>query len=673
MLNRGYNKQQAALINSPITTPVVGVAGAGTGKTTTILARTKRILDELSTGRVLLITFTRAAANDLRDRIHGIVEDPNRVTVGTFHSVIGNIIRSHAVEVGLTENFTIIDETSTRIMFRNIIESNNKYEEITKKIFMREGEKKLLVRHTSEVANLISVMVNTSDPEELMTKDFSEATLYRLQKTSNQLDEYNIEEAINLAHDLFMESIKDGHRTNTVTYDQILFIGYLMVQNGLLKDYSKSLVHTIVDEYQDTNMLQDAFIQAVAGDKLTIVGDIDQSIYEFRGGRPSLITDHAEKSSVYNLSYNYRSYQQILDIANSTIKFNKTGRNIREGLVAMKEQDGDFSGITLNVAANDTQEARDIIERIQFLHKHKNVNYQDMAILIRSRMTLPIISRELASAKIPINDTTRYADFMRSDVVTDILNYFKVFTNPKDVYAFLGIINTPKQGLGVARVAQLEEHAEKHKLGVVEYLLSSYTDDLTPGLKKRVERFINAYQEIIDLNNDTEFKLSDLLDFINDAFGYEKWIKSLKNNNKLSRDLVTLKGIVKEFEDEYYEKRDNATLYDVTNAFIIDMTAHTREESIEGVTLSTMHNAKGLEWGHVFIIGLEEENFPGSMVEDQADLESERRLLYVAITRAKDSVHLYTAQRRVTSNSPLSPSQFVTELGMNPTKYIENL
>ena len=252
MLNRGYNKQQQALIDAPITTPVVGVAGAGTGKTTTILARTKRVLDTVSTGRVLLITFTRAAANDLKVRIQETVEDPSRVSVGTFHSIIGDLIRRNAVEVGLTENFTIIDETSTRIMFRNIIESNPKYIETTKKIFMKKDDKKLMAKHTSAVANLVSVMVNTSEPDELMSKEFSDETLYRLQKTDRQLDEYNIKEAIEFAHSLFLDSIKDGHRTNTITYDQILFIGYLMVKNNLLKDYSAGLAHTIVDEYQDS-------------------------------------------------------------------------------------------------------------------------------------------------------------------------------------------------------------------------------------------------------------------------------------------------------------------------------------------------------------------------------------------------------------------------------------
>lgn len=673
MLNQGYNSQQRALIKAPITSPVVGVAGAGTGKTTTILARTKRILDQVSTGQVLLITFTRAAANDLRTRIQEAVEDPRRVSVGTFHSIIGNLIRRNAVEVGLTENFTIIDETSTRIMFRNLIESNPEYVETTKEIFMDEKDKKLLVKHTSAVANLISVMVNTSEPEELMDNKFSDKTLKRLEKTHKKLDETNIQKAVSFAHSLFLDSIKDGHRTNTITYDQILFIGYLMVKNDLLKEYSEGLAHTIVDEYQDTNMLQDAFIKAVAGEKLTIVGDIDQSIYEFRGGRPSLITDHAKNASVYNLSYNYRSYQKILDVANSTIKFNKTGRNIREGLEAMKVNEGGFGGVTLNVAVSDKQEALDIIQKINFLHDRKEVPYQDMSILIRSRMTLPIISRELASSKIPINDTTKYADFMRSDVVTDMLNYFKVFTNPKDIYAFLGIINTPKQGIGPATIEKLEEFAEGHELGVVEYLLSNYTEELTPALGRKVEKFIKTYQSIIDLNNDTEFKLSDLLDYIVESFGYEAWIESLKDNNKLKRDLITLKGLVKEFEEEFYEERKDSTLYDIANAFIIDMTASTREETVEGVTLSTMHNAKGLEWGNVFIIGLEEENFPGDFIVDDGDLESERRLLYVAITRAKDSVHLYTSRRRVTAQENLTPSQFITELGMNPTKFVDGL
>lgn len=667
-----YNEQQQALIDAPITKRVVGVAGAGTGKTTTILARVRRILKEYSTGTVLLITFTRAAANDLRERIAFEVEDTRRVMIGTFHSIIGQIIRDQAHEVGLEPNFTVIDEKSTQIMFRNIIESNPKHLQAVQSWLLQPNDKKLGLKHFNIVANMTSTLVNMAYPQELMTGVFSEETIHKMTKAHFTIYEGNVDTVVQLLYTIFRDSIVDGHRTNTVTYDHILFIGYMMVEQNMLKNFSDTLAHTIVDEYQDTNMLQDDFIRKVAGDKLTLVGDIDQSIYEFRGGKPSLIANHAEESEVYNLSHNYRSYQPILDVANRVIQHNETGQSIRALLSAMKAHDEDYSGITLNVSMNDKLESADIVKRIKFLHDTKEVQYRDMAILIRSRMTLPAISHALTQAKIPVNDTTKYADFMRSEVVTDILNYLKVFTNPRDIYAFLGIINTPKKGIGPANIKTLQEHADSHKLGMVEYLLSSYTEELTPRLKEKVNTFIETYQKVIDLNDDREFKLSDLFEYIVNAFQYKTWIDGLKDNNKLNRDLITLRGLIKEFEEDYYEDHSDSTLYDIANAFVFDMTAATREETSDGVCLTTIHNAKGLEWKHVFLIGLEQENFPGRMVEDANDLEGERRLMYVAVTRAQNSLHMYLSQRRITSQDSLTPSVFIEETEMGPTHVLED-
>lgn len=662
-----YNDQQIALANAPITSRVIGVAGAGTGKTTTILARTKRILDEYQTGNVLLITFTRAAANDLRKKIEAEIEDTRRITVGTFHSIIGNLIRIYATTVGLEPNFTVIDEKSTNIMYRNIAEENPDYLGELTTWALEPNDKKLAKKHFNLLASSVSVLVNTAYPEELMTGEFSEETLYRLQKTHRTINEMNVANVADLLYRVFKSSLTDGHRTNTVTYDHILFIGYLMVKNHVLDTYSAGLAHTIVDEYQDTNMLQDAFVRAVGGDKLTIVGDIDQSIYEFRGGRPSLITEHAKEAEVYNLSRNYRSYQQILDLANNVIKYNKTGKEIREDLSAIQEFDNDFGGITLTVSDNDRLESDQIIQMIKKNYEEKNIPYNTMAILIRSRMTLPAISQALTRASIPVYDTTKYADFMKSDVVTDTLNYLKVFTNPKDIYAFLGIIDRPKQGIGPAAITKLQDYAEKRNLGLVEFLLSSHVKDLTPALKRKVENFVETYQSIIKGNDNTDISLYDLVGFIHTAFGYETWLTGLKNGEKYKRDLITLRGLIREFEEEYREENKSASLYDIANAFVFDMSASTREETQEGVCITTIHNAKGLEWDHVFLLGLEAENFPGNQVQDENDMESERRLMYVALTRAKKSLHLFASKHRITSDNEFTPSNFIGEMKMLPT------
>lgn len=686
-----YNDHQLALIEAPIDRRVIGVAGAGTGKTTTILARTKRILGEYSTGNVLLITFTRAAANDLRKRLEqelspelspdyrgeslpfaedgtpAYARDLRRVQIGTFHSVIGNLIRKYATDVGLSPNFSIIDENSTNIMFRNLVEAKQEHLDFLTQWALEPNEKKLAKKHFNLVASTVSTLINTAQPEELMTGTFSEDTLYRMQKTHRTIHAENVASVADFCYRIFKESMIDGQRTNTVTYDQVLFIGYLMMKNNLLTEYRDSLIHTIVDEYQDTNMLQDAFIRYIAGEKLTIVGDIDQSIYEFRGGRPNLIADHAKEAEVYNLARNYRSYQPILDVANRIIHHNKTGENIRADLSAMKPMDGRYGGITFTVSERDQLESEQIVDFIKQYH-NDGVPYKDMAVLIRSRMTLPSISQALTRAGIPVFDTTKYADFMRSEVMTDTLNFLKVFTNPKDIYAFLGIIDRPKQGIGPAAIAKLQTYADKRNQGLVEYLLSKEVKELTPALRKKVEKFISTYESVIQANDNQDIDLTNLVGYIFQSFGYEDWLMGLKNKDRYKRDLITLKGVIRDFEEKYKQENKQATLYDLTSAFVFDMSAvSVREEGKDGVCISTVHNAKGLEWEHVFLLGLEQENFPSNQVMDEEDMESERRLCYVAITRAKTSLHLYAAKNRITSDKELTPSQFLMEMGVNPT------
>lgn len=686
-----YNDHQLALIEAPIDRRVIGVAGAGTGKTTTILARTKRILGEYSTGNVLLITFTRAAANDLRKRLEqelspdytpdyngeplpfaedntpAYARDLRRVQIGTFHSVIGNLIRKYATEVGLSPNFSIIDENSTNIMFRNLVEAKQEHLDFLTQWALEPNEKKLAKKHFNLVASTVSTLINTAQPEELMTGKFSEDTLYRMQKTHRTIHADNVASVADFCYRIFKESMIDGQRTNTVTYDQVLFIGYLMMKNNLLTEYRDSLIHTIVDEYQDTNMLQDAFIRYIAGEKLTIVGDIDQSIYEFRGGRPNLIADHAKEAKVYNLARNYRSYQPILDVANRIIHYNKTGETIRANLSAMKPMDGRYGGITFTVSERDQLESEQIVDFIKQYH-NDGVPYKDIAILIRSRMTLPSISQALTRAGIPVFDTTKYADFMRSEVMTDTLNFLKVFTNPKDIYAFLGIIDRPKQGIGPAAIAKLQTYADKRNQGLVEYLLSKEVKELTPALRKKVEKFISTYESVIQANDNQDIDLTNLVGYIFQSFGYEDWLMGLKNKDRYKRDLITLKGVIRDFEEKYKQENKQATLYDLASAFVFDMSAvSVREEGKDGVCISTVHNAKGLEWEHVFLLGLEQENFPSNQVMDEEDMESERRLCYVAITRAKTSLHLYAAKNRITSDKELTPSQFLMEMGVNPT------
>ena len=679
------------MIDAPADQKAIGVAGAGTGKTTTILARTKRILTENKTGNVLLITFTRAAANDMKTRLDLELnprpfDDPaalpfqdetpfidmRRIMSGTFHSVIGTFIRRYAVDVGLSPNFSVIDENSTKIMYRNLVEANPLYVNFLTKWAMQPNDKKLGKKHFDLAANTASMLVNAATPSELMDGHFSDATLYQLSKTHRTITEENVGEVAEFVYKLFKESIADGKRTNTITYDQILFIGYLMAQADMLANERQAFIHTIVDEYQDTNPLQDAFIRYFAGERLTIVGDVDQSIYGFRGGRPTLILDHAKEAQVYNLTMNYRSGQDILNTANRIISHNKIGSTIRKDLEAGR--DNLHPGIVdLTIATDDRAETAQIIRDIQELRSH-GAEWSDIAILIRSRMTLPEISRELTRAKIPVFDTTKYADFMKSDVMVDTLNFLKVFVNPKDIYAFMGVIDRPKQGIGPATLAKLQEYADKKQMSLVEYLLSKDVKDLTPALKKKIEKFVKTYESVFEAQENNHIDLEHLVGYIFKSFGYEEWLMGLQNSDRYKRDLITLKGVIKNFEEDFHKTHKNPTLFDVANAFVFDMSSvAVREEDKNGVCITTVHNAKGLEWKYVFLIGFEQENFPGTQIVDEEDMESERRLAYVAFTRAKDMLRIFASQNRICyGDQKLTPSSFITEADLAPGRFLKS-
>lgn len=674
-----YNPEQQALIDAPMTTKVVGVAGAGTGKTTTILARTQRILNEYKTGRIVLITFTRMAANDMRTRLLKLLDqkDMRRITVGTFHSVIGQLIRENAVAVGLQPSFSIIDENSTNVMYRSIIENNTDYFDKFTEIFIGPEDnpfdpkhKKLLKRDFNKFASAVSTIVNTAYPEELMTGNFGTETTNRLTKMLGYTPEMTME-LLPYYHAIFKDSLLVGRETNTVNYDHILFIGYLMSRSGMLQPFSESIVHMIVDEYQDTNLLQDAFVRSVGQEHLTIVGDIDQAIYEFRGGKASLIHEHAKESTVVNLTLNYRSFQPILDAANSVINYNETGRDIRKPLRAFRGMSEDYKGMLVTKAKSDKIESATIVKRIQMLTKN-GVNPSDIAILVRSRMSIASINLALQSNKIAVNDTTRFADFMKSDVMRDTLNFIKIFTNPLDIYAFMAVLDRPARGLGPKAIQTLQEKAAAQTMSVVEYLMSSHIDELTPGMRKKVQSFVNVYTTLISPDNQ-HMTLQKMVPFLLEKTGYIEWLNGLKNNETHKRNIEVLKGMVKDFEDDYNQKHNDYTLFDIANAFTFEMTSSIRQEDKEGVTIATIHGAKGLEWSYVFVLGMEQENFPGNKLVDNDDMESERRLMYVAVTRAKNSLWLCNSDYRLTyGDTELKPSQFLDEVGDMPEKKLES-
>lgn len=666
------NEKQQALVDAPVKQLTIGAAMAGTGKSTTMVARAQKILTAYPSGNLLIISFTKLSARDLRNKLKASLtnEQMRRVITGTFHSVMGQIIRDNALAVGLQDNFTIIDESSANTLYKRIIEPKlGVDQELDEFLYSWVSDNipahpiKFTAREMNIIISSIGSLINMATPSELDRGVFSTKTLERFRKSHRRT--YNIASSNQLrkiaefCYDIFKESLIEARKANVITYDQILFIMHLLVNSNkdILGGFKKSLIHTMVDEAQDTNALQFEFIDYIAENSLTLVGDIHQSIYSFRGGRPDIFLEYLNKGVVYPLLVNYRSFQPILDHGNNLIKHNSEGRDYMFDMDAAIKTLNGFGGVVYKEFMDDRKEADTIIKYIQALHAN-GINYSDMAILVRSRMALGLINKELQISKIPVNDTTSFADFMKSDVMVDMLNFLKILVNPKDIYAFIATLDRPKRGIGDVALKKIELAAVKRELSIIEFILSDYITDLTPGLQNKVAVYRDVYLEL--LNHNKDFNLEQAVEFLLEKTGYRAWTRGLKNGERYEKNINTLFKLVDEFSEEYYAAHENATLFDTVNAFTFDMESYVKEETPEGVTIATMHGAKGLEWDYVFLPSLENSSFK-MMSRDDQDYQSERRLMYVALTRARKGLLCTSARNRVTSDTPMEPSEFIRE------------
>lgn len=668
-----YNEEQQALIDAPIDEIVIGASAAGSGKSTTLVGRARKILKSYPSGNVMLISFTRNAADELRDKLSETLTDDEmkRVITGTYHSIMSRFIRAKAIEVGLNPNFSIVDESSTKVLYRRLLENAHEYTELFRKWMLKPTDyqdgKSLGKTEYGRIAGTLSSLVNNAHPTNLLTGKFDKDVYARLRNQDfnfARLNKVEAREVVEALYNIFKESIEHSRETNVITYDMILFVSYLMAQNGLLDSFKQTIIHTIVDEFQDSNYLQDAWVQAIAGTRLTLIGDVDQSIYSFRGGRPEIMDEYTKVYKVYNLSTNYRSLQEILDIGNRVIAINTEGQSSRKPMKAHRTPEG-LKAIKWYETADDSQEAEHVLNTIKALHEQGGIAYEDMAILIRSRAALPILKQKLSAAQLPINDTTKFADFMKSEVMVDMMNFLKIMTNPKDIYAFMATLDRPKRGIGAVALKKLEGNAAKHEQSLVEYILSDNIDELTPALKKKVQAYSTVYNELIQHNKD--MNLQQAVEFLLERTGYLTWIDGLKDKQRYLGHVEMLHQVVNEYMTKYEEEQGDQeyTLFDIATNFTFDMASSVKEEHPEGVTIATIHGAKGLEWKVVFVVGVEDGVFP--MRNNPEELQDERRLMYVATTRAKDILLYYTTNRRVAVQRPeLEPSELMLETGLSP-------
>ena len=563
---------------------------------------------------ILAITFTNKAANELKDRIAAMLGQAGEgVAAATFHSACVRILRRECDALGYTGNFTIYDSDDSQRTIKTILKDLD----ISDKMFPPK------VVH-SEISRQKDAMVDCEQYEQMSGSD------YRLVTISKIYTEY--QRRLKLA--------------NAMDFDDIIFNTVRLFENypDVLDHYQNLYKYIMVDEYQDTNTAQYMLIKLLAAkfNNICVVGDDDQSIYKFRGATIENILGFEEqfkcdpKNDVIRLEQNYRSTQNILTCANALIQNNSS----RKGKQLWTDA-GDGEKVIVYKAADEKGEAKFIAEKIlDFIEK--GGKYNDNAILYRMNSQSNSIERALVQSGIPYKIFGGLKFYDRKEI-KDILAYLQVINNPYDMLRLKRIINEPKRGIGDATVALLEQISSD--LGESPISVMRNAEDLAPIAKraKQLTSLSDMFAQLAEFSQTNS--LEDLLDELVDVSGYADYLQS-QGDEGVTRleNIAELKSTMVQYEEEEQEPSLSGFLEQISLFTDID----NLDQGQDYVALMTMHAAKGLEFNNVFVTGMEENIFPSSRsMDSEADIEEERRLAYVAITRARKNLILSRASERM--------------------------
>lgn len=616
--------------------PLLILAGAGSGKTTVLVNRVQHIIGSglAAPWQVLAITFTNKAAGEIRERlINAIGPEANDIWAYTFHSCCARILRRFADRLGYTSHFTIYDTDDQKRVMKHC----QKALEISDKIL---HHKSIL----SEISSAKDSLVDYEEYKKLAQNDFRKARI---------ADCYELYQ-------------KELLKSDAMDFDDIIFNTVRLLEGNpdVLELYQKQFKYVMVDEYQDTSHAQYILVSLLAGgyNNICVVGDDDQSIYRFRGATIENILsfeNQYKNARVIRLEQNYRSTQNILDAANAVIANNKNrkGKNLWT-------QAGSGEKIIFNTLEDEAAEASFIAQEI--LKNVKNgKKMSDHAVLYRMNAQSRNIEITFAKSGIPHKVIGGNRFFDRKEI-KDVISYFAVINNPADNVRLQRIINVPKRGIGDTIFANVMEIATG--LGLSAFEVCERADEFQKTLRsaQKLQGFAAMIRHFQDCLDD-DMPLSDLLQEVLDKTNYFDYLdedpesaEDRKNNiNELSSMFIKYQE-----EDADFELSD--FLEDV--ALVADIDSYNEDD--DAVVLMTLHSAKGLEFPIVFIPGMEESVFPGNQsVYSEEDLEEERRLAYVGITRAKEKLYLLNARRRMlygTTNRNQA-SRFLREIPLSVT------
>lgn len=609
-------QKEAVLYNNG---PLLIIAGAGAGKTKTLTTKIAYLIEEnyARPYNVLAITFTNKAAKEMKDRLYLLIGDmAKHIQVSTFHSFGLKLLRENFSALGYEKNFVIMDSDDSLTVVKKILKDMN----CDPKSY-----------NPRAIRNKISSCKN-----EMMTPQ--------------AYDRYAISEYEKVIQKVYEKYEDKLRKNNSVDFDDLLLLPIKLFKEhpDILERYQNLYQYILIDEYQDTNEAQYILTKMISDKnrKITCVGDDSQSIYSFRGANYKNIlnfeNDYKDAKTIL-LEENYRSTSNILDAANQVIKNNKQRKD--KNLWTAR---GVGEKIKYYRAYNERDEAQYVIRKTKEM-VNRGVEYKDIAVLYRTNAQSRVIEEEMLKENIPYRVIGSFYFYSRKEI-KDLIAYLRLIHNSKDNVSLLRVINTPKRGIGLKTIDSLTEKADNAGTSIYEAI--------TTGKELEFKNIIEKLKVISE-----ELTLTELIDKVLDASGMRQELESegsLEAEVRLE-NLEEFKSITKSFE----EREGLISLEDFLLEISLISDVEEYKDDPNRISLMTVHSVKGLEFAHVFVVGMEEGIFPhmNSLMEN-SELEEERRLCYVAITRAKDDLHLINARRRTLfGNEQINPvSRFIGEI-----------
>jgi len=627
--------------------PELVIAGAGSGKTRVL---TYKILHLLESGyepwRIMALTFTNKAAREMRERIEALVghDKARRLWMGTFHSIFSRILRIHADKLGFKPSFTIYDASDSKAVVKAIIKDMDLDEKVYK---------------PSSVASAISMAKNAliSPAQYALDRDLMESDK-RSRKPRIQ--------------EIYAGYVNRLSVAGAMDFDDLLYYTNVLLRDNpdILNHYREYFRYILVDEYQDTNFAQHLIVSQLCdnGAGLCVVGDDAQSIYSFRGANIRNILNLKKAYpdlSVFKLEQNYRSTQNIINAANSLI--DKNQEQIRKKVFSLNDPG---ERIELVQSYSDYEESFLVANRISQVKMATGAGYDEFAVLYRTNAQSRILEESLRKRNIPYRIYGGLSFYQRKEV-KDAVAYMRLTVNPDDDEALRRIINFPARGIGETTVGKLTRSGMEHGVSLWHVInhLDRYSIGFNSGTVRKLDGFRVMIQGFMDKNSNGA-DAATVVRYIITETGMLSMLMHDRTPESISKqeNLNELIGGVKAFVDERREEGSGEmSLGDFLGEISLSTDQDSKDEADDGkrVTLMTVHAAKGLEFSNVFIVGVEEDLFPSAMNSaSAAEVEEERRLLYVAITRAKRFCMLSYASSRFRNGMTVtcSPSRFVRDI-----------